>query len=278
MFAEILGGLHYSKTEMREAWFDRAEKTDRISADRTHSLKDALARVKAIAAAGMWNLQWLENLFSFMEHGQSPYEHQVSEEDESSSIRSLAWQAFMSVCESCVASCGSDALASSLDVKRDMGAQNSDLQKNAIASLRQAVQLANGNREARILKQTLHGSITPSVLEYINALEADSDETCAENLEFHFNILCSWLANIVEISDYAVSLPWRGVLAAQETLWQDLLEHTRAEWEFVQVLDKLPAKHYLVRVFPWTRMQVSREFYMEAEPLNLYVSCSYISS
>ena len=106
-----------------------------------------------------------------------------------------------------------------------------------------------------------------SVLEFINAAEAARDCTCQETLSFHGSLLISWLANVVEIEDYARNYPWKAVCALQEVNWETQLEDLRVEWAFIRVLDHAPKGSQLARLFPWTRWQATRELFIEAELL-----------
>ncbi|CAE7945793.1 unnamed protein product [Symbiodinium sp. KB8] len=238
------GGLHWSKDDCKEgrwfAWWDHSKKTDRT-----------------------WSLQWLSILFSFLEHGDCP-DAKSADADEgdvlSDSTNQDKMRSMLSIFKP-----GRQYMASMEGTCA--ASENSDLQNNGLAHLRHATHLADGSRTRKLVKQTLASSTPISVLEYINAAEAARDCTCQETLSFHTSLLISWLANVVEIEDYARSYPWKAVLALQEVNWPNQLEELRVEWAFIQVLDHAPRGSALARLFPWTRWQSTRELFIEAESI-----------
>ena len=148
--------------------------------------------------------------------------------------------------------------------------QNSDLQNNSSASLRQALVMASGARCQKLLRLIVSENIAAKTLLYVNATHAASDETQAENLDFHFRLLCSCLASMAELDDYAKSYPWKAVLCLKDSMWPDVLDDLRREWQMVRLIDRSKPKNLLFKLFSWTRWQATRELYIAAECLGCY--------
>ncbi|CAE7943503.1 LDJ2, partial [Symbiodinium necroappetens] len=127
--------------------------------------------------------------------------------------------------------------------------------------------LSDSTNQDLMRSNTVLEACEVKAMEYLNVLSYETDRTAKETLEFHFQALIHWLSAMFEVPDYHVNYPWRAVLALDDGSWPGVLEHMKEEWAFVSFLDKLQNSSKIYVQMGFTRMQLFRELFIEAEAI-----------
>lgn len=136
--------------------------------------------------------------------------------------------------------------------------QVSSIQNNDDASLQAVIGLASGRSVRRLISQTLDATTSQKVLERIGAI--GDDESCADVLAFHADVLLAHLAFLFEVNTVHSSFPWCLVLAFRIAELPGLMFRMNRQWKFVtECLDKIDPKQTLAKAISWTRSQAYRE-------------------
>ncbi|OLP83426.1 hypothetical protein AK812_SmicGene35831 [Symbiodinium microadriaticum] len=218
--------------------------------------------------SGSWNMQLMELLFQFWESGTNPYQAVQgldTEENDAAGLRALSFSVLAD-------STNQDKLRSMLKIfgpaRNWMAQLDSDVQTNVHGSVRQAIQLATGARVQQLLRDTIQQTTCWESLVYINITEASHDETAAETMALHCEMLCHWLCRLHELADHHRVLPWKAILAVHSRRYATLLESLRLEWDLIQMLDQLSSKSKVFEAMSFTRWQPVREMLVQAESID----------